>query len=319
MKYRNILIPILVLSTTFACNKKENGSGLETGQNNSDTFNSRLKQINQVAGIGKIEPETKILSLASERGGIIKEIFKSNGDKVKPGETIITLDSDEEQSNMELLKARIKTQENQIELDRYSVKEAELKLDNKKRLLESARKLLKNGAETSQNIDDLETEVKLLETGLLKNKTSLEISESKLSELKVELRLSMIELSRRSLTAPVEGTVLNILVTLGSSINQYAEFCEFAPDGKVIARCEIDEMFADRIREGQDATITLVGGNEVIATGKVVRAAPFLKRKSLFSELPGDMEDRRIREVWILLDNNTDLLFNLQVECIITI
>ena len=156
MKYRNILIPILVLSTTFACNKKENGSGLETGQNNSDTFNSRLKQINQVAGIGKIEPETKILSLASERGGIIKEIFKSNGDKVKPGETIITLDSDEEQSNMELLKARIKTQENQIKLDRYSVKEAELKLDNKKRLLESARKLLKNGAETSQNIDDRE-------------------------------------------------------------------------------------------------------------------------------------------------------------------
>jgi hypothetical protein len=74
-------------------------------------------------------------------------------------------------------------------------------------------------------------------------------------------------------------------------------------------------MFAGRVKEGQIAEITLVGDNKVIATGKVIRTAPYLKRKSLFSELPGDREDRRVREVWILLDDNAGLLFNMQVEC----
>ncbi len=189
------------------------------------------------------------------------------------------LDSETELNNLELIKARIKTQENQIELDRCNIKETELKLANKTRLLESARKLLINGAETVKNLDDLETEVKLLETGLIKDRTTLAISESKLSELRTELRLAQIELNRRALIAPADGTILNIMVTLGSSLSQFAEFCEFAPDGKLIARCEVDEMFANSVREGQDAKITLVGTSEVITTGKVIRAAPFLKKK----------------------------------------
>jgi hypothetical protein len=78
-------------------------------------------------------------------------------------------------------------------------------------------------------------------------------------------------------------------------------------------------MFADYIKKGQTAKITLVGSNDIIATGKVIRAAPSLKRKSLFSELPGDKEDRRVREIWIILDEDTDLLYNLQVECIISV
>lgn len=318
MKISKILIPALALSITYSCNsRKEHKS--DTQQMISDSIGFMLNKITRVVGIGKIEPETRILSLASGRGGIITKILKRDGDRVKEGEAIIMLDSETELNNLELIKARIKTQENQIELDRCNIKETELKLANKTRLLESARKLLINGAETVKNLDDLETEVKLLETGLIKDRTTLAISESRLSELRTELRLAQIELNRRALIAPADGTILNIMVTLGSSLNQFADFCEFAPDGNLIARCEVDEMFANSVREGQDAKITLVGTSEVITTGKVIRAAPFLKKKSLFSELPGDKEDRRVREVWILLDNKKDFLYNLQVECIITI
>ncbi len=317
MKINKTLLIIILMLVTFSCSSKkaENTPDAQL----TDQTNPVMSQISQVVGLGKIEPETKILSLASAGGGIISSILKSNGDRVKAGETIIILDSETERNNLELILNKIKTQESQVELDRYSVRESELRLDNKKRLLESSRELFKNGAETSRNLDDLETDVMLLEAGLLKSRASLSISDSKLKELRTELRKAQIDLDRRNLTAPVDGTVLNIMVTTGSSINQFSEFCEFAPDGKTIARCEIDEMFADRVKQGQSAEITLVGNNAVIANGKVIRTAPYLKRKSLFSELPGDREDRRVREVWIMLDNNAGLLFNMQVECKIKI
>ena len=317
MRINKTLCIIILMLVTFSCSSKKAENTPDTGL--TDETNTVMSQISQVVGLGKIEPETKILSLASGSGGIISGILRSNGDRVKAGETIIILDSETERNNLELIRNRINTQESQIELDRYSIRESELRLDNKKRLLESSRELLKNGAETSRNLDDLETDVMLLDAGLLKSRASLSISDSKLKELRTELRKAQIDLDRRNLKAPVDGTVLNIMVTTGSSIMQFSEFCEFAPDGKTIARCEIDEMFADRVKEGQSAEITLVGNNAVIAAGKVIRTAPYLKRKSLFSELPGDREDRRVREVWIMLDDNAGLLFNMQVECKITI
>lgn len=318
MKIMRLPIIITTLLFTFSCNTRKESNSDETG-NSIDLTASRMNNITQVIGLGKIEPENQILSLASASGGIITEILKSNGDRVKAGEAIIILDSETERNNLELAGNRIRTQENQVELDRQSIREAELRLENKKRLLESSRKLLSSGAETSQNLDDLETEVRILDTGLLKARTAFAISESKLSELRTEFRKAQIELDRKNLTAPSDGTVLNIMVTKGSSISQFSEFCEFAPDGKVIARCEIDEMFADRIREGQNAEITLVGRSNVLTTGKVLRTSPYLKKKSLFSELPGDREDRRVREVWIMLNDGAGLLFNMQVECKITL
>jgi multidrug resistance efflux pump len=318
MNIRNNFILFLALLINISCNKsRDKTSGSDQGSSDTQTFMS--EQIQSVAGIGKIEPETRILSLAANRGGIITGILRHDGDRVKKGEAIIELDSETEAANLELIIARIRTLRNQIRLDSCNIKETEIKLADKVRLLESSRKLFINGAETGRNVDDLETEVSLLETALNKDKVNQAISESKLSELRAEQRLARIELDRRILTAPADGTILNISVTFGSSINQYAVYCDFAPDGRLIARCEVDEMFASYVKEGQDAKITLVGTSDVIATGKVIKAAPFLKSKSLFSELPGDREDRRVREVWVLLDDKKEFLYNFQVECIITI
>lgn len=318
MKTYKIITTIILILISFSCNSNK-GDQEGGSQNNNNSFISMPEQISQVVGLGKIEPETKILSLASTSGGIITGILKKNGDRAKAGETIIVLDQEQEINNLELIRNRIITQEKQTELDRQSIKEAEIRLENKKRLFESSRKLLMNGAETSRNLDDIETDVSLLEAGLLKNKAALAISESRVNELRTEFRKAQIELNRRNLRAPADGIVLNIPVTTGSAINQFSEFCEFAPDGGIIARCEIDEMFSDMIKEGQNAEITLTGSKDVIAKGKIIRTSPYLKRKSLFSELPGDREDRRVREVWILLDDAGNLLFNMQVECKIII
>lgn len=321
MKTKYLFILPVLVSLIISCKSKsdnEKNAQLEKPSIKAsfDTLNNKIKV---VVGIGKIEPETEILPLASDRGGIIDKVFKGDGDMVKKGDMLLSINSDIEQLKVELIRNQILTQQNQIKFDKASITEAEARLANKNQLLTSSTELIKTGAETRQNLDDLKTEVKTLDAILEKSLASLAVSESKLRELNVELRSAIIEVAKRNLRAPSDGIVLDVMVTPGSAIPQYGEFAQFAPSGRIIARCEIDELFANKVQTGQTADITLVGNSEILTTGKVIKTTPFLKKKSIFSELAGDKEDRRVREVWILLDNPSNLLYNTQVECIISL
>jgi hypothetical protein len=92
---------------------------------------------------------------------------------------------------------------------------------------------------------------------------------------------------------------------------------EFAPVGPVMAITEIDELFADKVKEGQIAEIRLQGDTVIIGSGKVILAAPYLRKKSLFSDKADNLEDRRVREVRVQLDSSTRILIGSRVECII--
>ena len=119
-------------------------------------------------------------------------------------------------------------------MDLASIDEAEARVANKKKLLESSRELLSKGAETAQNLDDLETEYKVLMAGLEKNRASLAITGSEIKELYVELKSSIAEVNKRILRAPANGIILDISVTPGSAIAQYGKFADFAPEGRLI-------------------------------------------------------------------------------------
>ena len=313
------LVHLTLIILTVACGSASSGKKAEevSARKEQPVVGGSDQKIRIVAGIGKIEPETELQPLFSERGGIIDTIFRKEGEFVKSGDIIMILNSDIEKIEVERIKSRISIKQNQLRFDEASIAETEARLENNKKLLERSRELAAAGAETAQNIDDLETEYKVLVAGLEKNRALLAITESEIRELGAELRSANAEVSKRILRAPADGTLLDILLTRGSALGQYGKYAEFAPEGRLIARCEVDELFASEVKEGQNADITFVGSSDILATGKVIKTTPYLKKKSLFSELAGDKEDRRVMEVWILLDKESGLLYNSQVECII--
>ncbi len=161
-------------------------------------------------GIGKIEPEAELQPLFSDRGGIVDTILRKEGEFVKSGDIIMILNSDIEKLEVEKIKSRISIKQSQLRFDEASIAESEARLANRKRLLDSSRELASAGAETAQNIDDLETEYKVLAAGLEKNRAQLAITENEIRELNAELRISIIEVSKRVLRAPADGTLLDI-------------------------------------------------------------------------------------------------------------
>lgn len=312
MKKISILIATILLLNS--CGEQE-----KKAKDQQETIDHSAAQITEVVGVGKVEPESKIVNLAATSGGIVTQVFKTDGDSVTGGEKLVQLENETERLKISEIRSQMKTQSSQIALEKNNIKDAEVKLVNKKKLLVTTKNLVNKGAETIQVYDDLETDVKTLTVSLEKSKINVQMAESKLQEIAGQLRTAEAEAEKKVLRAPTAGKVLNMQVTQGGALNQYATYAEFAPEGALIIRSEVDELFSQKLKVGQQVSIRYAGSQEVIAKGTIKMLSPYLKKKSLFSEKANDQEDRRVREIKISIQGNPGLVINSKVECVINL
>jgi multidrug resistance efflux pump len=311
MKKTVFLVLIPVLAGCGSSNEK-NDKGLI--DNSVDTF---LVEVSQVVGVGKAEPEKEIVSLAAATGGIVMEIYHDDGDSIKKGEPLVRPDDELENINVAQYKSQYLSQRAQKEMEELNLRDSEVQLANKERLLKSVKGLVDKGAETRQNLDDLETEVTGLRLTVDRNRASVSLAESRLNETAQQLRYAEAEAGRKTLRSPYDGILLDMQVEAGQAVSQYESYAEVAPSGAMTVRAEVDELFADRLKDGLEAQIRFVGSDSTVARGQVFFVSPYLKKKSLFSDRASEQEDRLVREVRIKLDGTNNLILNSKVEAVI--
>ena len=123
------LIPFII---TACSGSKENN---EKSAAASDAVNSAIVDVFEVVGVGKVEPEKEIISLAASTGGVVKDIFRNDGDSIKKDEPLLRLDDELELIKVSQLKSQYNTQKSQEEIDKINLRESEARLANKKKLL----------------------------------------------------------------------------------------------------------------------------------------------------------------------------------------
>jgi multidrug efflux pump subunit AcrA (membrane-fusion protein) len=271
----------------------------------------------QVVGMGRIEPEGRILDLQSEVAGIVTRIPVRPGDAVSQGQVLIELTSAIEKARLDQAAAQVRSQRSQIDAARAALASARIKTDNAGLTFERAKILFEQDAQAKfsfdaakADYDSLREEVKRLEAGVV-------AAENGLNQSSAGLELAQAEFDRRFIRARSEGQVLSLDIAVGSLLSPDKAFGTFAPRGLLVARCEIDELYAGEVKAGQKAYVRVPGMTEPLAGGEVTFAGPSLRKKSLFSDAVGDLEDRRVREVWITLDPGARILFGSRVECVI--
>lgn len=311
MKYTALFYPLsLVLLSCGGGASKDDGKP-------PAAVNPDSALITEVVGIGKVEPEAAIVELAATAGGIVMKVYKDDGETVVSGEPLVLLDDAVDRVRVAQARAQVKTQQAQVQIDQDNLREQEVNLLDKRRQLSTARNLLGKGAETKDAVDQLETDVKALEATVAAARARIGQSRQRIAELQEDIRLAETEAGQKIIRAPSAGTVLDMQVAKGESLSQYATYAEFAPEGKLIVRAEVDELFSDRVKPGLPVDIRYTGTSTLLARGEVASVAPYLKKKSLFSVKADDQEDRRVRELRISLPDSTGLIINTKVECII--
>src|SRR5690606_11303236 len=116
----NVLLLIAISTGLASCGNTPNGNQSIT----ADSLN-KTTDIEKVTGIGKVEPLSGLLDLASDAGGIIESINKKEGDSLKKGEIILSFDSRKEAIQLQNLKIQIATQKQRVEQDRANEKQYE--------------------------------------------------------------------------------------------------------------------------------------------------------------------------------------------------
>ncbi len=273
--------------------------------------------IKQVVGIANIEPLKRILTLTPEASGVIRKINVEINQQVKKGDVLFVLDNETETAQLHQAESKLATQISVIEKNKAAVRTAETNLANSKTNLARSKNLFASNAITQKQMEDeqLNFETKTLQ--FESSKADLNQSQKRLAELKSDVEYYQTILNKKIIKAPLNGTILSVDTKLGVNVSTATALADFAPEGPVMAITEIDELFADEVKPDQKAFIRAQGDTVILATGKVILAAPYLRKKSLFSDKADNLEDRRVREVRVELDSTATLLIGSRVECII--
>lgn len=271
----------------------------------------------RIVAIGRVEPEVKVTPIGSEVNGVISKIYVHAGDSVKKGQLLVEFDHDYEVAKLAQINAKVATQNAEIKNVQAQIATATVKSNNLKTKYERLQKIFEQGAETKQNADNAKADYEQAASDVDRLQAALNSAQSKLNEIAADARVAAVDVERRKVKAPANGVVLTMDLTEGSAATTEKSLMDFAPESPLSVLCEVDEMWVDKLVLGQKAFIRTQGTDDKLADGVVVYLSPYLKKKSLFSDDSANMEDRRVREVRIRLNDGAGLLINSRVEAVI--
>jgi RND family efflux transporter MFP subunit len=228
-----------------------------------------------IAGI--TEPIEDITLNAIVEGTIAKLHFKE-GATVKKGQTILELDK-----RLEALEVgrRKLIWESKAELEAAAAQAATLKsmLASTRELFESTRSVSKD------ELIRLELEYKLA----VSEKQRLEVAEVR---EKIEYEMALETLARRSLRAPIPGTIIKLFLDIGESCEQTQPLVHLVNTRKCLFVCNIEEWAGRTLKKGQSVDLKIkIGSDAVDKKGKVIFASPVVDSASGLLEVKAEFDN----------------------------
>ena len=279
----------------------------------------KVNKIDQIIGVARIEPAAKISPIGCESAGKIVQIHVQEGQFVKKGTLLLTLDQSLDIAQLQQSEAKLLTKQQRSKSLEAKIAALELKIEIADAERNRDRNLANAQAGTQKAAFDSENTYKNLKAELAIAKADLAEANAALGETKMELNYTKKLSDKKNIYAPADGMVLNWDVKQGQAVTIGNKLGDFAPKGDLIATTEVDELFAMKVKNGQRAAINIQGTKERLSTGTVVYCAPYLSKKSIFNDRADNLEDRRVREVRVRIDQPEAVLIGSRVECIISL
>lgn len=275
-----------------------------------------IAEAKEVISVGKILPKAGIISLSSTVTGNIEQLHVKAGDSLKKGDLILELRAREEQLAASESQAQVAAQAARNTADAYEVRLAEIKLDELQAKYQTSRALAEKGAETQEVLTtDLANYQQQLQK-VAQARQTVSANRESLNELKQRQQRSTLNLKDRQIKAPAAGILLNMDVRQGQVLQANAVFAELAPEGDVVAECEVDELYAGKVKVGQRVLIYPTSSATPVAEGEISFVGASLQDKSILYEKIGEGTDRRVRRMTVTIKSSKrPLLINDKVEC----
>jgi RND family efflux transporter MFP subunit len=226
---------------------------------------------------GITEPHEDVTLSLTVTGTIVETRFKE-GDAVKKGQVILTLDHRLEQLDVERRKL---LWQSTAELDAAVARVATLKqqFESTKELFEST------GSVSREELDALELDYTLA----MAEETRLRMEEKR---QKIEYEMARESLDKRILKSPITGILIKYFVKLGESCEPEQPLVQVVDVSKARLVCTVEEPLGRTVKKGQLVDMSIrTGSTSIPKKGKVVFVSPVVDPASGLLELKAEFEN----------------------------
>jgi HlyD family secretion protein len=188
--------------------------------------------------------------LSAETAGVIENFALQEGDQVKEGQPVASIDSiqlilqrQQLQSGKSSLAARIKTLDAQVNA-------SNIQLENLERERERIDNLLEGGAATPKQKDDIDGQIELMRAQILATESQKASVYAERQTLDIQISQVEDKIQRCSVKSPVDGVMLTKFKEQGEMAAPGQPLCKIAPMDELILRAYISGRQLASVKTG---------------------------------------------------------------------
>ncbi|MDM4765562.1 efflux RND transporter periplasmic adaptor subunit [Pelomonas sp. SE-A7] len=221
-------------------------------------------QVVQAAGV--LQAQTKV-DVGAQVSGQVRKIHVQLGQNVKKGDLLVSIDPELARNDVAQAEALLKQQEAQLESNKIGLAMA-------RREAERQHRLLAGNASTPIEVEQADNSVVRMEADLRGQAASL-------TRLQADLEKKKLSLGYTSITAPMDGMVVNLPVQEGQTviaIQTTPVMLTLAQLDQMTVRTRVPEADIQLVQLGQTARFTTLAGEAKRYEGKVRVVQPIPER-----------------------------------------
>jgi macrolide-specific efflux system membrane fusion protein len=208
---------------------------------------------------------SQLVSVGAQTSGIVKSVNVALGDAVTAGEVIAEIDSLDQQNALQSAQASLASAEAQRTAQQTALLQAERALSRASDM--RSRELL------------AQSELEVAEANVTNARAQLAALDAQIELASIAVQAAELDLSRTTITSPISGTVVAVLVEQGQTVSaaQTAPtIVKIANLDSMLIKAEISEADVTRVAPGQRVYFTVLGSpdDRIEATLKSIDPAP---------------------------------------------
>ncbi len=246
-----------------------------------------------VAATGLIESARENVKIAAPRPGLIQKVYVLPGAKVRKGDPLLDMDKREAAAKVETMRAQLESMRAGLAMEQ--VQSADMKDQ-----LDRVAKLEKDNVASIDEFQRKQFAFKTASARIEKTGADIKSAES-------TLRQSETELGVLSVTAPRDGTVLQVNIREGEYANNSSTegLMLLGETEKLQVRAEVDEQNAPLVQPSQPAAAFLKGSTENKIDLRFIRIEPFVVPKRSLTGDSLERVDTRVLQIIFEFDRPT--------------
>lgn len=223
---------------------------------------TRMNIDQSIEAVGEVYAKEQV-DVGAQVSGQITKLYVQIGDKVKAGDLIAQIDKDKQQNDLDITKAQLASTKANLESKKVALEIASSQYQRE-------QKLYSNKATSLENLETLKNNF----YGL---KASVADLDAQVVQLEITLKNAEKDLGYTTITAPMDGIIINVAVDEGQTVNANQStptIVKIANLDEMEIRMEIAEADVSKIKVGTAVKFSILNDPEKKYEAKISSIDP---------------------------------------------